>query len=95
MQLPSAPRRRFLRSGTAVIALPALESLGFRRFAAAADPAPPPKRLMFLGFGWGITTESWFPDIKEPGPEYALPAGLAPLARHKPDFTIVQGLWNK
>jgi hypothetical protein len=95
MQLPAAPRRRFLRSGTAVIALPALESLGFRRFARAAAPATPPKRLMFLGFGWGITTESWFPDVKQPGPDYTLPDGLAPLARHKADFTIVQGLWNK
>jgi hypothetical protein len=95
MPLPATPRRHFLRSGTAMIALPVLESLGFRRFAAAAAPAVPPKRLMFLGFGWGITTESWFPDVKQPGPDYTLPDGLAPLARHKADFTIVQGLWNK
>jgi len=95
MPLPSVPRRRFLRSGTAAIALPALDSLGFRRFAAAAAPAAPPKRLIFLGFGWGITTESWFPDAAQPGPDYTLPDGLAPLARHKPDFTVVQGLWNK
>jgi len=95
MHLPPTPRRHFLRSGTAAIALPVLESLGFRRFAAAAAPAAPPKRLMFLGFGWGITTESWFPDVKQPGPDYTLPDGLAPLARHKADFTIVQGLWNK
>ncbi len=87
-------RRHFLRSSTALIALPALESLGFRRFAAAA-PLAPPKRLVFLGFGWGITTESWFPDIKKPGADYEMPAGLAPLARHKADFSIVQGLCNK
>lgn len=88
-------RRHFLRSSTALIALPALESLGFRRFAAAAAAKTPPKRLVFLGFGWGITTESWFPDQKTPGPDYEIPAGLAPLARHKADFTIVQGLCNK
>ncbi|WP_409216772.1 DUF1552 domain-containing protein [Prosthecobacter sp.] len=88
-------RRHFLQSSTAVIALPVLESLGFRRFASAAVSAAPPKRLIFLGFGWGITTESWFPDIKQPGADYTLPDGLKPLARHKPDFTIVQGLWNK
>ena len=88
-------RRHFLRSSTALIALPALESLGFRRFAAAAAAKTPPKRLIFLGFGWGITTESWFPDNKTPGPDYEIPAGLAPLSRHKSDFTIVQGLCNK
>ena len=93
--MPSIPRRHFLSSSTAIIALPVLDSLGFRRFAAAAAPATPPKRLIFLGFGWGITTESWFPDIKQPGPDYTLPDGLKPLARHKSDFTIVQNLWNK
>ena len=47
-------RRHFLQSTTAIIALPALESLGFRRFASAATAtaATPPKRLIFLGFGW-------------------------------------------
>jgi hypothetical protein len=51
-------RRHFLQSSDLrIIALPALESLGFRRFASAATPVTPPKRLVFLGFGWGITTE--------------------------------------
>jgi hypothetical protein len=90
-------RRHFLRSSAALIALPTLESLGFRRFASAASmlPEAPPKRLAFLGFGWGITEETWYPDIKTPGPDYKLPPGLEPLARHKQDFSIVQGLWNK
>jgi hypothetical protein len=92
---PSLNRRRFLRSSTATIALPFLDSLGFRRFASAAAPVTPPKRLIFLGFGWGITEESWYPDIKTPGTVYILPDGLKPLARHKADFSIVQGLWNK
>jgi len=87
-------RRRFLQSSTALIALPALESLGFRRFASAA-PTAPPKRLIFLGFGWGITEATWYPDIKKPGADYELPPGLKPLARHKADFSVVQGLWNK
>ena len=88
-------RRRFLQSGSALVALPALESLGFRRFATAAAPATPPKRLLFLGFGWGVTEESWYPSIDQPGNAYTLPKGLAPLARHKADFSIVQGLCNK
>jgi len=88
-------RRHFLQSSTALIALPALESLGFRRYASAASPATPPKRMIFLGFGWGVTDETWYPDIKTPGPDYELPPGLKPLARHKSDFSIVQGLWNQ
>jgi len=94
MNTPLA-RRQFLRSSTALIALPFLDSLGFRRFASAAAPVAPPKRMIFLGFGWGITTETWFPDIKQPGADYTLPLGLEPLARHKNDFSIVQGLCNK
>jgi Protein of unknown function (DUF1552) len=88
-------RRHFLQSSTALIALPALESLGFQRFASAAAATTPPKRLLFLGFGWGITESTWYPDITKQGPDYELPKGLQPLARHKSDFSVVQGLWNK
>jgi len=57
-------RRHFLRGAGAVIALPALESIGFRRFASAAStvPAAPSKRCAFLGSGFGVTKETWFPD---------------------------------
>ena len=88
-------RRHFLRSSTALIALPFLESLGFRRFASAATMVAPPKRMIFLAFGWGVTRETWFPDVKQTGADYTLPQGLAPLARHKKDITIVQGTSNK
>lgn len=89
-------RRNFLRSTTALIALPGLESLGFRRFASATNAATArPKRAVFLNFGWGVTNETWFPDAKQTGGDYILPEGLAPLARHKADFTVVQGLSNK
>jgi hypothetical protein len=88
-------RRHFLQSSTALIALPFLESLGFRRFASAASPVAPPKRLMFLSFGWGVTESTWYPDITKPGRDYELPPGLKPLERHKADFSVVQGLWNK
>ena len=91
----SLPRRRFLQTSTALIALPFLESLGFRRFASAAAPVAQPKRLLFLGFGWGVTEESWYPKHTEKGPGYTLPAGLAPLERHKSDFSVVQGLANR
>ena len=88
-------RRHVLTTGTAVSALPAFESLGVRRCAAAAAGATPPKRLVFLGFGWGVTEDEWYPKIGEPGAGYTLPALLEPLAKHKADFSIVQGLWNR
>jgi hypothetical protein len=88
-------RRNFLRSTSALIALPFLESLGFRRFASAAPLSAPAKRMIFLGIGFGVTKETWFPDVKQTGADYTLPPGLAPLARHQKDLTIVQGLTNR
>ena len=88
-------RRTFLRSSSALVALPFLESLGFRRFASAAEPAASPKRLVFLGMGFGVTRDSWFPDIKQSGADYELSEGLKPLANHKEDFTVIQNLSNQ
>ena len=78
-----------------MVALPSLESLGFRRFARAAEAAAPPKRMVFLGFGWGVTRESWYPDRQQTGKKYELPAGLKPLERHKSDFTVIQNLQHQ
>ncbi len=93
----SFSRRHFLRGTGVLIALPALESIGFRRFASAAEntPGTPPKRAVFLGFGFGVTEESWYPDIKQTGAQYELSEGLAPLARHQKDLTVVQGCSNQ
>lgn len=91
---PVVNRRHFLRSGTALIALPFLESLHFRRFARAAAPRAP-RRMVFLGFGWGVTENYWFPSTRERGEEWTLTPGLEPLKRHKKNFSIVQGLSNK
>ena len=57
-------RRAVLRAAGSCIALPAFESLGFVRHArgAATAAGPRPKRMVFLGFGWGVTSETWFPD---------------------------------
>ena len=81
-------RRQFLRTSTALIALPMLESFGLGRLAAASPrdvPAPRPKRMIFLGFGWGVTQQSWYPAMEDKGAGYALPSGLAPLARQARD----------
>jgi len=51
--------------------------------------------MIFIAMGYGVTQETWFPDAKQTGPGFALPPGLAPLARHKDDITIVQGLSNR
>lgn len=51
--------------------------------------------MIFLGFGFGVTQETWFPDLDQTGTDYDLPEGLKPLARHKNDFTVVQGCSNK
>lgn len=87
-------RRTMLKATGSSLALPFLPSLGWRR-ASAAAPVTPPKRMVFLGFGWGVTNETWFPDRKVTGRDYALPAGLAPLERHKARFSVIQGLSNK
>lgn len=95
MNTKTAPtRRHFLRSTSALIALPALGSLGFKAFATT-KPVNPPKRMVFLGFGWGVTNETWFPDAKMTGAEWQLSEGLRPLARHQNDITVVQGCSNK
>jgi hypothetical protein len=95
MNTKTAPtRRHFLRSTSALIALPALGSLGFKAFATT-KPVNPPKRMVFLGFGWGVTNETWFPDAKATGAEWQLSEGLRPLARHQNDITVVQGCSNK
>lgn len=85
-------RRHFLRSSTATIALPFLESFGFRRYASAATAAAPPKRLIFLGTGFGVTGDEWYPDVNTPGYDYQLPDIHSPLAKFKKDFTIFQNL---
>ncbi len=90
-------RRSFLRGAGALIALPALESIGFRRFASAATKTAGaiPKRAVFMGMGFGVTKQTWYPNTEEKGADYTLSEGLSPLARHKKDFTIVQGCSNK
>jgi len=90
----SLSRRHFLRAAGSLIALPALESIGFRSFAAEAKVSRP-KRMIFLGFGFGVTQETWFPDPAQTGSAYVLPEGLAALERHRNELTVVQGLSNQ
>ena len=91
---PLQSRRHFLRSASALVALPTLESLGFRVFGNT-KPTTHPKRMVFLNFGWGVTNETWFPDKTKTGSTWDMPDGLLPLARHQKDITVVQGCSNK
>lgn len=88
-------RRRFLKGAGSLIALPALPSLGWSRFAAAATAPVRPKRMIFLAMGWGVTHETWYPDQKQPGTDWTITDGLKPLERHKADITIVQNCYHK
>ena len=87
-------RRHFLRGSGAFVALPLLESAGFKAFASAADKKTPvpPKRLAFMSMGFGVTQESWYPSKSDAGTGYKLPKGLSPLARNQKNFTFCTGL---
>ena len=85
-------RRPFLRSATGILALPALNLFAESPVFAAKTTA---KRMVFMSIGWGVTEDTWYPAADDTGDTYALPAGLAPLERHRQDFSVLQGLWHK
>ena len=90
-------RRAFLCSTTSLVALPLLPSLGLATpVPGIVDPrTPPPKRMVFLGIGFGVTADRWYPDVDLEGAQYKLPKLLQPLARHKDDITIIQNLMHQ
>jgi len=93
----SIQRRTFLRSSSAVVALPFLESFGFRKFASAAgNPVvAPAKRMIWLGMGFGVTADKWFPNPEQTGADYTFPDILKPLEKHREDLTFIQNLLHK
>lgn len=88
-------RRAVLRNSTATVALPFLESFGFRKFASAAEVAPPPKRMVWMGMGFGVTADKWFPEVDDFGADYTFPSILKPLEKHRNDLTFIQNLMHK
>lgn len=89
MGLIKLNRRAVLRGLGASIALPFMESLAPRR---AFAQTPPPKRLIYYYVPNGMLRDRWTPSTTGPG--YQLSELLMPLARHKPDITVVSGLDN-
>ena len=71
------------------MAVPFLET-----FAHGAEKKTPPKRVVFLGGGFGFTKDTFYP--KEAGrfSEIGMTEGLTPLSRHRDDITMVANLSN-
>ena len=84
-QLTMTSRRQFLSSLGVCIALPALES-----FAAGKGTAEKAKTFVAIGSSLGWYQKGFYP--KEVGTGYRMPEVLAPLAKHRNDFTIFSGL---
>jgi len=73
-----------------VLAVPFLET-----FASAKSLATtPPKRIIFLGGGFGFTKDTFYPDEAGSFSEIGLTEGLSPLKRHQNDITMVSNLTN-
>ncbi len=86
---PTLDRRQFLRSSSALIALPALEAFGGVGSAVAAA-GDGPKNFVAVGAYLGWHQPGFFPATA--GEDYAMPDTLAPIAPHRDRFTIFSGL---
>ncbi|WP_113957786.1 DUF1552 domain-containing protein [Roseimicrobium gellanilyticum] len=85
----SVSRRSFLRSAGTFMALPMLESVGFRAFAAE-KAVTTPTRMAFLYIPNGVNMHQWVP--KGTGAGYELSPTLQPLANLKGEFNIFSNL---
>jgi len=94
----SISRRSILRAGAYSLALPFLESAVRAAPVAAAKNVP--KRMIFLGGGYGFTDsfsgqeDSFFPSEAGRFSSIGLTKGLKPMERHKEDLTMVSNLTN-
>ena len=81
-------RRTILRGTGAAVMLPLIESI-----SRAAPTGKPPKRLLFLNFGYG-PSEDWYPDTTDSGTDFTLPNAMKPLERHRRSFSVLSNLTN-
>ncbi len=84
-------RRAVLRGAGTAMLLPLMESLS--RAAGPSSANKPPKRLIFLNFGYG-PSESWYPDPADTGAAFTLTDAMQPLARHRDSFSVLSNLTN-
>ena len=82
-------RRRFLGSAGAVIGLPYLESLGWRRAHAQTTPTAP-LRFMAVFVPNGIHMPDWTPTT--PGAGWTMPYIMAPLEPVRKKIVVLSGL---
>ena len=91
----SISRRSFVRKGAYCLALPFLDSL-----ARAKSTPVAPKRMVFLGGGYGFTSshdsaqDDFYPSEAGRFSTIGLTKGLKPLERHQDDLTLVSNLTN-
>jgi len=82
-------RRTVLRGLGATIALPYLDIMGGRTFAATQKRDDPPRLACFYIPG-GISRYGWFPN--DEGPNYTLASSHKPLADHRDQFSVLTNL---
>jgi len=82
-------RRAFLKSGAVCLSLPMMDSLLSARTVAAA-----PRRVLFVGCGFGFTKDTFFPTKAGRFADIGLTPGMKPLERHRDDLTMVSNLTN-
>ncbi|MGJ8672715.1 DUF1552 domain-containing protein [Rubritalea sp.] len=88
----SVTRRSFIRSASGfILGLPFLESFAS---AKTLTQSVAPKRMIFLGGGFGFTKQTFFPTEAGRFSDIGLTQGLEPLARHSNDFTMVSNMSN-
>ncbi len=72
------------------MALPFLETYASKTAASST----PPKRVIFLGGGFGFTKDTFYPKKAGRFADIGLTEGLAPLKAHQDDLTMVANLSN-
>ena len=87
------PRRTFLRSAGATLALPLLDSM-VPAFSAVRHSAAKPTQKLFIGYvPNGVIMEKWTPTAE--GADFELPVTLEPLAPFKECLLVLTGLASK
>jgi hypothetical protein len=82
-------RRQFLRSGSAVLALPFLEALAPRGARGQSEP-PASRRMVCIMTNTGLLPDNFFP--KQTGRDYAPSRYLAHLEEVRGRYSVVNGL---
>lgn len=87
-------RRSFLKAFPLALSLPMLSTRLSPSSVAAVVSAAPPKRLVFLGGGYGFTKQTFYPKKGGSFSKIGATKGLQPLERHLDDITMVGNLHN-